>query len=705
VRAISVRVLVVVATFLLVGATATSYAWLALFDADRFVDRATAALDDQGVRAAIAERVTDDVVLRQEPDLLAARPLVASAVAGVIGGDAFASLFRRGVRDVHRAVFHADRNTVTLTLVDVGIVASEAARRLAPAQAAQLEDASGRVQLLRRDVGGATGEVARRARQLRALAIVLAVLLVAVAAAAIALAADKRETVEALGKAMIAAGLLVVCADLVARALALDRIADPVDRAAARGVWDAFLGDLRTTGWLLSGSGAVVAAAAASLIRPVDVEGPLVAAWRVVVTEPERPALRLVRGAGLVVVGMLVILQPATAVRLAATLAGVYVLYKGVEAIMHVLARPRAPEPVEAPARRLRLPSPRIAVSVLAAVLVGAACAAFVGSGGAAAPAADLSRCNGLAALCDRPLDEVTFPATHNAMSAPQPGWFSSLQEEPIAVQLTDGVRGLLIDTHYADRLDNGRVRTFYATPGDLSAAIKQDGVSEDSEEAALRLRDRLGFRGEGERGVYLCHTFCELGATPLAAVLEDLRAFLVTHPADVLVIVHQDAITPEDFVAAIGEAGLARYAITPPAPGAPWPTLGELVAQDRRLLVVAENAAGGAPWYQLAYDRLVQETPYEFPSTASLTLPANRPASCVPNRGPDDAPLFLMNHWVNTDPVPRPSNAALVNAYEPLLARARACAQIRGRHVNLLAVDFYRHGDLFRVAAALNGG
>ena len=75
-----------------------------------------------------------------------------------------------------------------------------------------------------------------------------------------------------------------------------------------------------------------------------------------------------------------------------------------------------------------------------------------------------------------------------------------------------------------------------------------------------------------------------------------------------------------------------------------------------------------------------MQETPFEFPSTASLTLPAARPASCVPNRGPDDAPLFLMNHWVNTDPVPRPSNAAVVNAYDPLLARARACEQI-ARH------------------------
>ena len=51
------------------------------------------------------------------------------------------------------------------------------------------------------------------------------------------------------------------------------------------------------------------------------------------------------------------------------------------------------------------------------------------------------------------------LPATHNSMSA-GPDWFSSQQDAPIADQLADGVRGLLIDTHYADRLPNGRVRT-----------------------------------------------------------------------------------------------------------------------------------------------------------------------------------------------------------------------------------------------------
>ena len=81
-RAVSVRVLLVVTAILLVAATVTSYAWLALFDADRFVDRATAALQDPSVRTVIADRVTDDLVLRQEPDLLAARPLVASRSVG-----------------------------------------------------------------------------------------------------------------------------------------------------------------------------------------------------------------------------------------------------------------------------------------------------------------------------------------------------------------------------------------------------------------------------------------------------------------------------------------------------------------------------------------------------------------------------------------------------------------------------------------------
>jgi hypothetical protein len=38
----------------------------------------------------------------------------------VVGGDAFASLFRRGVRDVRAAVFQRDQDTFTLTVADAG---------------------------------------------------------------------------------------------------------------------------------------------------------------------------------------------------------------------------------------------------------------------------------------------------------------------------------------------------------------------------------------------------------------------------------------------------------------------------------------------------------------------------------------------------------------------------------------------------------
>ena len=65
---------------------------------------------------------------------------------------------------------------------------------------------------------------------------------------------------------------------------------------------------------------------------------------------------------------------------------------------------------------------------------------------------------------------------------------------------------------------------------------------------------------------------------------------------------------------------------------------------------------------------------------------------------------MFLLNHWITTDPIPLPSDAAKVNAYDALLARARECRRIRRHLPNLIAVNFYLEGDVFRVVNALNG-
>jgi hypothetical protein len=164
--------------------------------------------------------------------------------------------------------------------------------------------------------------------------------------------------------------------------------------------------------------------------------------------------------------------------------------------------------------------------------------------------------------------------------------------------------------------------------------------VSRQSIEAAERLRGRLGFRGSGERGVFLCHTFCELGATPLAAGLEDIHDFLVTQPGDVVVVINQDHVARARLRQSgrLEDADLGSFVFALPR-GARWPTLRETIERDQRLVVLAEKPGGAAPWYQLAYKRLTQETPFTFASRrcpATCSGSSTRSTAC--DRGASSA-------------------------------------------------------------------
>jgi hypothetical protein len=688
----------------MVLALVAGYARRAVVDSGQFANRATVALNDDNVKTLVADKITDDVVLKNQQDLLAARPIIQSVASGIVGSRAFTSLFRSAVRDVHRALFDRDEHTFTLTVADVGTVLAAALAQVRPSLARKVE-ATGNVAIVKRDVGDVSAKLVKVTDAIRLLALLLAVISAAFVAGAIAISPRRRHTVVELGIATAVAGIVLVVAYGVVRSNAVHHVEGAEDRAAAGAVWDAFLGDLRTLGWIVAGSGAVVAAAAASLIRPIDLGEPLrkVAAWAT--TEPRRPALRAARGLGLVALGLVVLIEHDAVLQLVLTAVGVYLIYEGITAVLRLIYRPQD-EQQERPRRRpvawLAQRQALVTAAIAAIVIVGAT-AAFLSTGGTTTAAPATGACDGHDELCDRPLARVALPATHNSMSVPLPGWYASEQERPIADQLRDGIRGLLIDTHYADRLPNGRLRTDFASHEALVRQAKQDGVSPDAVDAALRIRDRLGFAGQGTRGMYLCHTFCELGATSLHSVLDDIHDFLVAHPGEVLVVINQDYVTPADFVKAANDAGLGGLVYGGPITDTE-PTLRDMIDSDHRVVFLAENHAGAAPWYRLAYGSITEETPYTFSKVAQLTDPDRLAASCKPNRGPDRAPLFLVNHWISTDPVPRPSDAAKVNAYDRLLARMHECQRIRSHLPNLVAVNFYRAGDVFKVVDALNG-
>ena len=81
-----------------------------------------------------------------------------------------------------------------------------------------------------------------------------------------------------------------------------------------------------------------------------------------------------------------------------------------------------------------------------------------------------------------------------------------------------------------------------------------------------------------------------------------------------------QDETSAADTAKVIRDSGLADEVYLGDA-GRPWPTLRELIDRDERVIVLAENHAGGAPWIH-HQPAVMQETPFLFRSVAALEAP-----------------------------------------------------------------------------------
>ena len=201
-------------------------------------------------------------------------------------------------------------------------------------------------------------------------------------------------------------------------------------------------------------------------------------------------------------------------------------------------------------------------------------------------------------------------------------------------------------------------MRTDFAAEGrDRNRVAK--GLPPNVLKAAERLgrAARRGRHDGGERGVWLCHTVCELGATRMEDSLKEVVRFLEDNPGEVVILFIEPYVRRRRNREASSSARGSIAASSTLQRDEPLPTLGALVRRDKRVVVLTEKDADGT----------VPGT-----STASRSSRTRRSAPtqvdqlrCKLTRGDADSPLLMLNHWADLFP-PR------LRANVPFLPSAR---------------------------------
>jgi hypothetical protein len=693
-RRLSLSLAVIGAVLLLAGLLSL-WGRTTLFDADGFTERATAALEDDPVRELLAARVSDQIIAQTSAELITIQPLVRAAVSQAMLTAPFQAIYRNGVREAHRSLLGGD-DAIALRLVDFMIVASASLESLDPRLAASLpEIRTALIELRERDFAA---DFIAASADVRFLGWLLPLLGLLALGLSIGVAADPNRAWTRVAVGCLVVGSTVVAGLLVGQVLVMRWLADPDEAAAIGGLWAVFTRDLQVWSVGLVIIGLALSAASNAVLRQLDAQSLLQTAGRTISWLPESRWARAVRA--IVIVGLAggVLAAPLFVAKAFVWVLGLYVLYYGLIELIQVMGLGAREEVGEAkPGFLAAFGSRAVVYTAIAGLLV----VGYVVAGSLLgerpeqrlfAIESEPDRCNGRALLCDRTLPEVALPTTHNSMSAAdEPGWFFASHEGSIADQLTFGVRGFLIDVYFGVPVERG-VRTDVFHADDREALVERYG--EEFVAARDRVAESLGIADPSvEREVFLCHGFCELGATSFAETLDVFKQFLESHPREVIILFIEDHI-PADAVAGVFEqVGLDRYAHTH-GPGDGWPTLEEMIERDQRMLVMAENDGSGPAWYHPGFV-LTQETPYSFASAEEL--------SCRPNRGLPDSPLFQLNHWIEKL-TPSVADAEELNRFDVLLRRALFCQQERAMIPNLVAVNFYSRGELLRAVDVLNG-
>ncbi|KAI4174751.1 MAG: hypothetical protein LQ343_002122 [Gyalolechia ehrenbergii] len=279
--------------------------------------------------------------------------------------------------------------------------------------------------------------------------------------------------------------------------------------------------------------------------------------------------------------------------------------------------------------------------------------------------------CNGHQELCNRKYSNITHIATHDA---PFVGVLPmENQNVDIPTQLDAGIRFLQAQVH----------------------------------------RNAFG-------KLSLCHTSCLMKDTGLVKdYLKVIKQWLDNHPQEVVTILltNGDHLNATDFDKAFQQSGIIPYAYIPHSDPKKWtldswPTLGELIAANTRLIAFLDYGADQPKIpYLLNEFSYFWETPYDTLDPWFAQCKIDRP------KGLDKFPavvaqrMYIMNHFLDTKvlnmAVPDRRDAKRTNAWVgkgSIGEQAERCIGMYGRAPAAVLVDYFDRGQVFKAQDRLNG-
>ncbi|KAI0246079.1 PLC-like phosphodiesterase [Lactifluus subvellereus] len=310
------------------------------------------------------------------------------------------------------------------------------------------------------------------------------------------------------------------------------------------------------------------------------------------------------------------------------------------------------------PPAAMRIPVPGLVVAIFSlATLVSGAVAQ-----------GQTTACNGRAELCNRSYGNVTFAGAHDSFAfSRNPLILARNQEVDVPTQLRLGIRLLQAQSH-------------------------------------------MGFDGV----IHFCHTSCVLfdGGT-VEAYLKTVATFLRENPNEVLTVLFtnpEGLSFPDVWAPAFEASGVSGYAYVPPQnpmPQGAWPTLSEMIASGKRLVVFVDYIGSdrGTVDYILPEFGMIWETPYDMTN-------ASFPCSIDRIRGPLSSTdqMYLINHALDNNllhiaNVSDSRDAPRTNSVNSIVAHANGCIPLgSGRNPNFVLLDYVNIGQAITAVDQLNG-